>query len=174
LAKIYEGMFLLDNEVVRRGWAGAKSAVTDLIAKHGGSVLSVRRWAERRLAYPVRGRRRGTYLLTYYEIPREGIPTLVRDLDLSETVLRYLLLGVEEIPAGERELAAAETAPDFSPPPPPAEDAPDFEEQEGPAETAAEPAAPSGDEPAAEAGEPVLAASSSAAPAGRREGAKES
>lgn len=174
MAKIYEGMFLLDNEVVRRSWAGAKSAVTDLIGKHGGSVHSARRWAERRLAYPVRGRRRGSYLLTYYEIPREGIPTLVRDLDLSETVLRYLLLGVEEIPAGERELAAAEMAPDFSPPPPPSEDAPDFEEGEGHAEGPSEaPAAPS-EEPAAEAGEPVLAASSSAAPASRREGAKES
>jgi small subunit ribosomal protein S6 len=179
LAKIYEGMFLLDNDVVRQGWAKAKASLTDLLAKHGATVLASRRWAERKLAYPVRGRRRGTYLLAYYEIPREGIPTLVRDLDLSELVLRYLLLGVEEVPAGELELSAAELAPDFSPPPPP-EDGAEYEEQEEAAE--ASPPEGAAAEAGSEPGEPVLAASaaSSGVPGGagirgldRRGGAEE-
>ena len=51
---LYEGMFLIDNDTVRAGWASAKAVVTDLIAKHGGSVSSARRWDERRLAYPIR------------------------------------------------------------------------------------------------------------------------
>jgi small subunit ribosomal protein S6 len=115
-------MFLIDNDLVRAGWSGAKGVVTDLIAKHGGSVLTARRWAERKLAYPVRHRRRGTYLLCYYEMPVQGISGLVRELDISESVLRYLLLAAEEVPEKERELAQLEQASDFIVPEPPPDD----------------------------------------------------
>jgi small subunit ribosomal protein S6 len=123
LAQIYEGMFLLDNEVVRAGWREAKAVVTDILTKNGAEVRTARRWDERRLAYPVRRRRRATYLLAYYTIPPEGIHGLVRDLDLNETVLRYLQLRADLVPETEAELAAAEDAADFVAPVPPADDA---------------------------------------------------
>ena len=124
----YEGMFLLDNQVVREDWNQAKGLVTGTLEKHGGKVLTARRWDERRLAYPIRGRRRATYLLTYYQLPRETFPAMRRDFDLSEGVLRYLMLSVKAVPEGEDELAAAEQAADFSVPEPPPDDAPDPEE----------------------------------------------
>lgn len=127
MTKTYEGMFLLDNEVVRGGWDSAKSTVASLLGKHGAKVLSSRRWAERKLAYPVRGRKRGTYLLAYYEIEPTSIATLVRDLDISEVVLRYLLTRAQEVPAKELELSEAEQAPDFSVPEPPSDDTIDAE-----------------------------------------------
>lgn len=120
---LYEGMFLLDNDAVRAGWNAAKHHITDLVAKHGGKVVCARRWGERKLAYPVRGRRRATYLLAYYEMPRTGIPPFVRDLDLSESLLRYLLLRCEALPEGEAALAAQEAAPDWTAPVPPSDDA---------------------------------------------------
>lgn len=123
MSQIYEGMFLLDNNTVREGWDAAKSVVTSALEKHGASVLTARRWDERRLAYPIKGRRRGTYLLAYYRIPGDAIPGMRREFDLSERVLRYLLLAVDELPAGESELAAAEGAPEFIVPPPPDDDA---------------------------------------------------
>jgi len=119
LAQIYEAMFVLDNEVVRTGWSAAKSTVLDLIAKHGGTVHTARHWGERKLAYSIKNRSRATYVLSYYEMPPEGIPTFVRDLDLSETVLRYLFVKVDVIPEGEAEAAEKESAPDFSVPDPP-------------------------------------------------------
>jgi ribosomal protein S6 len=121
--QLYEGMFLLDNDAVRKGWSAAKHHITDLVAKHGGKVVTARRWSERKLAYAVRGRRRGTYLLMYYELPRTGIPPFVRDLDLSESLLRYLLLRCDALPEGEAALAALEAAPDWSAPVPPNDEA---------------------------------------------------
>ena len=123
MSQIYEGMFLLDNNTVREGWHAAKSVVTSALEKHGASVLTARRWDERRLAYPIKGRRRGTYLLAHYRIPGDSIPAMRREFDLSERVLRYLLLAVDELPEGEAELAAAEGSPEFVVPPPPDDDA---------------------------------------------------
>ena len=122
MSQTYEGMFILDNQAVRAGWAHAKSVVTDLLAKYGAKVVSARRWDERKLAYPIKGRTRGTYVLTYFEGPSDAVNAMRRELDLHEHVLRYLLLRVEAVPAGELELAQAEQAADFSVPPPPVEE----------------------------------------------------
>ena len=125
MSRIYECMFLIDNDAVRASWSGAKSTVADLVAKHGGKVLCGRRWDERRLAYPIRRRQRATYLLTYCELTPPTIPALNRDLEISETVLRHLMLAVEAVPEKERELAALEDQDGFAVPEPPADDAVD-------------------------------------------------
>ncbi len=119
MTKTYEGMFLLDNRVVRENWNVAKAIVTDLLEKHGGKVLTARRWDERQLAYPIKKRNRATFMLAYYEIGSEGITTLRRDLDLSEQILRYLLLAVDAVPEGETELAEVEQTEEFTVPTPP-------------------------------------------------------
>ena len=123
----YEGMFLLDNQVVRADYKAAKAVVTDVLKKHGAQVVSARRWDERRLAYTIGGRQRATFLLTHFQAGPNAITGIRRDAELDERILRHLLLAVEEIPAAELELSAAEGE-DFAPPPPPADDAPDREE----------------------------------------------
>jgi small subunit ribosomal protein S6 len=122
---LYEGMFLLDNQVVREDWKKAKAIVTDLIGKHGGKVKTARRWDERKLAYPIKNRHRGTYLIAYYEIDGAAAPNMRRDLDLNERVLRYLMLSKDAMPEGEMDLAAAEESADFAVPAPPPDDAPE-------------------------------------------------
>ena len=122
MSRIYEIMYLLDNNAVRAGWKEAKHAATALVEKHGGKVLAARRWEERKLAYPIKQRRRGTYLLSYAELEAGGIATLRRELDLTENVLRYLILLVEAVPSQEFELSKAESEPGFVVPVPPPED----------------------------------------------------
>lgn len=149
MSRIYEIMYLLDNNAVRAGWKEAKAAATALVEKHGGKVLTARRWDERKLAYGIRQRRRGTYLLTHAELEAPGVATLRRELDLTESVLRYLILKVELVPPQEFELTQAESAAGFIVPVPPPEDVPDQEDQyDQPGEDEAEL-----DEAAAPAGE---------------------
>jgi small subunit ribosomal protein S6 len=122
MSRTYEIMYLLDNNAVRAGWNEAKAAATGLIVKHGGKVLSARRWDERKLAYPIKQRRRGTYLLAYGELGPDGVATLRRELDLTESVLRYLILSAEAVPAQELELTRIESEAGFVVPVPPPED----------------------------------------------------
>ena len=147
MSRIYEIMYLLDNNFVRAGWKEAKAGATGLIEKHGGKVLAARRWDERKLAYPIRQRRRGTYLLAYGELDPTGVAGLRRELDLTETVLRYMILSAESVPAEELELTQAEAAVGFEVPLPP-EDR--FEEEYEEEEVEEEPATEVTPEPAAE------------------------
>ena len=116
---LYEGMFLLDNNVVREDWNKAKEAATGVLEKHGASITTSRRWAERSLAYTIQKSNRGTYLLTHFEADPDSIKIMRRDLELNETVMRYLILRAEEIPEGEQELHDAELSADFTVPEPP-------------------------------------------------------
>lgn len=140
MTALYESMFLLDNAVVREGWDKAKAVVTDSLEKHGATVKTIRRWDERKLAYTMRGKNRGTYVMCYFSMGNEHIAAMRREFDLNERMLRYLILRATEVPATEIELSQAEKAADFVVPPPPPDDM--VEPEEGPiGQGDAEPAA---------------------------------
>ena len=116
---LYEGMFLLDNNVVREDWNKAKGIPVGVLEMHGASITTSRRWAERSLAYTIQKSNRGIYLLVHFEADPGSIQIMRRDLELNETVMRYLILRAEEVPEGEQELHEAELSTDFSVPEPP-------------------------------------------------------
>lgn len=122
MAHLFEGMFLIDNDRVRASWSDAKAVVVGMIEKHGGVVHTARRWDERALAYPIKGRRRATYMLAYFELPNGSLAAFTRDVELNDAVLRHLQLSATAVPDAERELHAAEQGADFSVPPPPSDD----------------------------------------------------
>jgi small subunit ribosomal protein S6 len=121
---LYEGMFLIDNDTVRAGWAGAKAVVTGAITKHGGTVVTARRWAERQLAYGIRGRYRGTFLLAYFDLPGDNFAAFQRELELKPEIMRYLQVRAELVPPQEAGLSEAELSADFTVPEPPADTPP--------------------------------------------------
>lgn len=99
LERTYECMCLLDNREVRKGWEALKDSVAAVFTKHNAKVLSNRRWDERRLAYPINGQTRATYLLIYMSIPTDEIPVLRRDLQFSDSILRYMITDCADVPA---------------------------------------------------------------------------
>jgi small subunit ribosomal protein S6 len=103
LERTYECMCLLDNREVRKGWESLKGSVAAVFTKHNAKVLSSRRWDERRLTYPINGQIRATYLLLYMSIETDEIPVLRRDLQFSESVLRYMITDCAELPADAHE-----------------------------------------------------------------------
>lgn len=114
---------MLDNTVVRQGWKAAKAIVTDILDKHEAKTITARRWDERKLSYSIKGRTRATYMISYFELAKDGGPGLSRSLELNESVLRYLITRVDMVPANEAELASREESDDFVVPAPPVEEA---------------------------------------------------
>lgn len=146
MGQIYEGMVLVDNDVVRADWRAAKALVTDTLTKYGATIHSARRWEERALAYPIAGRQRATYYITYFELPGDNSESMRRDLDLNERVLRYLFTAVDELPEGEAALAAEEDGAEYVVPEPPRDPEPaspfgEFDAAEAEAKAAEEAAA---------------------------------
>lgn len=91
-SKTYEGLFLLDPGQATQDWEGTKKQVLDMLERRGGQIVSAKKWGERKLAYEIQGHKRGVYLLVYFQMPSESITTVRRDFQLSETVLRNMIL----------------------------------------------------------------------------------
>lgn len=90
----YEGMFVLDSAKVAVNWDESVKTVHDILAKHNAEIVASRQWDERRLAYPVEGHKKGTYLLTFFRAEGENLKEIEADCRLSELVLRDLILKV--------------------------------------------------------------------------------
>jgi small subunit ribosomal protein S6 len=90
----YEGMFLLDSAKVAASWDESVKHVHDILTKHSSEIVASRQWDERRLAYPVENHKKGTYLLTYFKADGSNLHEIVADCQLSDLILRELILKV--------------------------------------------------------------------------------
>lgn len=101
----YEAMFLI-SQGVAADLAGAVSHINGLLARAKADVLAMRKWDERRLAYEIKGQKRGVFILTYFKAPADAITGLERDCNLSEQVLRVMILRADHL--SEEEMRAAD------------------------------------------------------------------
>ena len=92
---VYEGMFLLDSGRYARDPDGVADQIPNMIQEAGGQMLVSRLWEERRLAYPIKGHRKGTYWLTYFRVAGEKLAQINRKCHLSDSVLRVLFLKID-------------------------------------------------------------------------------
>lgn len=93
-ANTYEAMFLLDSSKVAVSWDAAEQQVHDILRKHSAEIVASRQWDERRLAYSVRGHKKGTYLLTFFRAEPGALKEITSDCRLSDLILRELFLKV--------------------------------------------------------------------------------
>jgi small subunit ribosomal protein S6 len=115
--RLYEGMFIISDTIAGADWEGSVNQVHDLLKNRGAEILNSQKWDERKFAYKLKGYKRGTYLLTYFNAPEDSIIHIRRDLQLSDNVLRSLIVKTDEIreskPEGteksEKEPAAIES-----------------------------------------------------------------
>ncbi len=92
---VYEGLFIFDSNRYARDPGGVSGQIAEFIRKCGGETIVSRLWEERRLAYPINGQRKGTYWLSYFKLDSRQLAAIERDCQLSESVLRCLLLKVD-------------------------------------------------------------------------------
>lgn len=93
-ANTYEGMFLLDSTKAASSWEETERQVHDILRKHNAEIVASRQWDERRLAYPIRGQKKGTYLLTYFKADTDQLKEIVSDCHINEVILRELILKI--------------------------------------------------------------------------------
>ena len=131
--RMYEAMFLVDSAQAAGDWDGTIGAVETILKRADAEVVTLKKWSERRLAYDVGKSSRGTYLLSYFKADTQAVTGLEKDLQLSESVMRVLVLAADERPEGfnDRDIAAldestqkARREDEATPAPPAASEAP--------------------------------------------------
>ncbi|MGR3175838.1 MAG: 30S ribosomal protein S6 [Candidatus Scalindua sp.] len=95
--RLYEGMFIISDTIASADWEGVVNHIHDLLKNRGAEILDSQKWDERKFAYKLKGHKRGTYLLTYFNAPEDSIVHIKRDLQLSDNVLRSLIVKTDKI-----------------------------------------------------------------------------
>jgi small subunit ribosomal protein S6 len=88
-------MFILDSNRYGRDPETVSTQIPAMIEKLGGEILVSRLWEERRLAYPIKGQRKGTYWLTYFRLDSSRLLEVRRQCQITEDIVRVLFLKVD-------------------------------------------------------------------------------
>ena len=90
----YELVLIVSPEVKDEVLETTIANVSQFITGKGGAISEVEQWGKRRLAYPIQHFMEGSYVLIRFKLE----PTLGRELEanlqISEELLRYLLIKV--------------------------------------------------------------------------------
>jgi small subunit ribosomal protein S6 len=94
--KLYEAMFLIKSAEAASDWEGVNKTIKAILEKADAEIVSMRKWDERKLAYNIKGQGRGTYILCYFKAEGDKIREIERDVQLSERIMRALILNAEQ------------------------------------------------------------------------------
>jgi len=92
---VYECMFIFNANAYARNPAGAATAVDELVTSNGGEILASRLWNEQKLAYPIKGHRKGAYWLSYFRIDSSQLVKFNRACQLNDSILRHLAIKLD-------------------------------------------------------------------------------
>ena len=145
----YELTYIIDTALEETARKDLIERVSGLIAANGGEVEKVdETWGKRRLAYAIDYKTEGWYVLVTFKAPAELPRELERNLEIYDSVLRYLIVKLVEKRSQVKPRPVRPAAPVAAP----AEEAAPAAEEAPAAEAPAEEAAPAAEEaPAADA-----------------------
>ena len=147
----YELMMVLLPNMEDEGIEDLLGRVNKYVDENGGSVERQEKWGSlRKLAFPINDYTEGNYILSNLRLEPESIEQLEATLEVSENVLRHLVIRVDEfqqVPVTSVEPSVSATTPEASAPAEPEAAAPAEPEASAPAEPEASDEEASTDEP---------------------------
>jgi small subunit ribosomal protein S6 len=105
----YEAMFLLPPGAAMDQDGTGLRLCRSMIERHGGQVILIKKWDERKLSYEVNKQKRGTYVIAYFRAPGAVVTPLERDVKLSDEILRVMVTQADHL--NEAEMNAVEPQP---------------------------------------------------------------
>jgi len=88
----YEGMFLVDSGKFATDQEGVTNDILTVLKKAGATVVAHRPWQDGKLAYEIEGMKKGLHYLVLFTMAGTGMKTLVRQCQLSETIVRHMTI----------------------------------------------------------------------------------
>ena len=100
MARRYETVYIFDTALEEPAINEKLERFHALLTKEGkGSVTTSNHWGKRSLAYPIKKKETGYYVITQFEAAGELLPEYERAVKLDESVLRYIVVLNEGEPA---------------------------------------------------------------------------
>jgi len=92
----YETFFIVDPDLSDEVVAILDEKVKSVVTANGGQVLSYVPWGKKKLAYEVKKRTRGLYILMEYAGGAALVSELERNMRLDERVLKFITVKLED------------------------------------------------------------------------------
>jgi small subunit ribosomal protein S6 len=91
----YECLFLLDSTKTAGNIDGARGQLHTILEKFGAEILASRPWDDRRLAYPIKGHKKGLYYLVFFKADSLKMSEMDHDFRFCELILRHLVSHID-------------------------------------------------------------------------------
>ena len=105
----YEAMFLI-GQAAAANLPEVIDHVKDIFNRAGAELIAMKKWDERRLAFEIKKQKRGLYILTYFRAQNTSITGIERDVNLSERILRVMILRADHLTEDEMRASDARDA----------------------------------------------------------------
>jgi small subunit ribosomal protein S6 len=92
----YETFFIMDPDLPDEVNAIVDEKLKSVVSSKGGMVLTYTPWGKKKLAYPVKKRTRGHYILMEYAGGPDLVAELERNMRLDERVLKFITVKLQE------------------------------------------------------------------------------
>jgi len=107
-SRVYEAMFLVDSGDAA-AWGDLTKHLANIFTRNGAEIIGVTRWDERKLAFTIKKRKRGTYVLAFFVLKSgAALAEIERDCSLSEKVLRSILLRADHFTVADMRMQLGE------------------------------------------------------------------
>ncbi len=90
--KNYEIMFILSTQLTDEEKQAGIKLVEETLTKSGAVELKTDIWGDRKLAYPVKKKENGYYVLTLFQIDGTKLPEVESKLNITESILKYMIV----------------------------------------------------------------------------------
>jgi small subunit ribosomal protein S6 len=95
-ARPYEVTLVFRPDLDEVAFPASLDKVKGWMTTAGGTVTQTNVWGRRRLAYPINKLTEGQYVLFLADLPAQALAGLEREFRLSEEILRFLIVRVDE------------------------------------------------------------------------------
>jgi small subunit ribosomal protein S6 len=100
MTRRYETVYIFDSALEEPAITEKLERFHGLLTRAGkGSITSANHWGKRTLAYPIKKKDTGYYVVAQFEAAGDLLPEYERAVKLDESVLRYLIVLNEGEPA---------------------------------------------------------------------------
>lgn len=94
---LYEHVFLARQDVTSQQVEDMTTQYKQLLESQGGSVAKIEHWGVKPLAYRINKNRKAHYTLLNIDAPASAVAEMERQMGISEDVLRFMTIKVEEL-----------------------------------------------------------------------------
>jgi ribosomal protein S6 len=71
------------------------AVINRVLERAEAEVVAIRKWADRKLAYEIDHKTRGTYILCFFKAAPSKISAMEKDVQLSEKIMRAMITSTE-------------------------------------------------------------------------------